>query len=438
MLRMLNAALSEGTKNAYKRYITSYVAFSRKLFPNCSVLPASTGVLATYIAILFSKHYVPATLMTYMSALTYIKKLSGMPTQHSVITKLLAGAQKLAGKPDTRLLITPRVLCQIVDSTQFIASSDYLRYMLQSRFLLAFHAFLRIGEITVHSRTRSESVIQLADVTISHSHIVLVMCHIKHNTYGRPVTLLISQHVWAPCHSAYFTPRLGALSLCLFHNTTGRHVTLLISQHVWAPCHSAYFTTRMGALSLCLFHNTTGRPVTLLISQHVWAPCHSAYFTTRMGALSLCLFHNTSGRPVTLLISQHVWAPCHSAYFTTRLGALSLCLFHNTSGRPVTLLISHTSGRPVTLYISQHVWAPCHSAYFTPRLGALSLSLFHNKTGRPVTLLISHTHNKYCPVQALSQSLKVRGSFNGPLFAFANASPVSRNYFCQYLRKALQ
>ena len=287
MLRMLNAALSEGTKNAYKRSITSYVAFSRKLFPNCSVLPASTGVLATYIAILFSKHYVPATLMTYMSALTYIKKLSGMPTQHSVITKLLAGAQKLAGKPDTRLLITPRVLCQIVDSTQFIASSDYLRYMLQSRFLLAFHAFLRIGEITVHSRTRSESVIQLADVTISHSHIVLVMCHIKHNTSGRPVTLLISQHVWAPCHSAYFTTRMGAMSLCLFHTTYGRHVTLLISQHDWAPCHSAYFTTRMGALSLCLFHNTSGRPVTLLISQHDWAPCHFAYFTTRMGAMSL-------------------------------------------------------------------------------------------------------------------------------------------------------
>ena len=60
-------------------------------------------------------------------------------------------------------------------------------------FLLAFHAFLRIGEITVHSRTRSEYVIQLADVTISHSHIVLVLCHFKHTTSGRPVTLYISQ-----------------------------------------------------------------------------------------------------------------------------------------------------------------------------------------------------------------------------------------------------
>ena len=32
----------------------------------------------------------------------------------------------------------------------------------------------------------------------------------------------------------------------------------------------------------------------------------------------------------------------------------------------------------------------------------------------------------------------MRGSAKGPLFAFANASPVSRNFFCQYLSKALQ
>ena len=32
----------------------------------------------------------------------------------------------------------------------------------------------------------------------------------------------------------------------------------------------------------------------------------------------------------------------------------------------------------------------------------------------------------------------MRGLAKGPLFAFANASPVSRNFFCQYLSKALQ
>lgn len=195
MLRLLNAALTEGSKQAYKRAIASYTNFSKKHFPTCSVFPASTGVLAAFIASRFSQNYAPATLMTYMSALSYIHKLADMadPTQHFVIKKLLAGAQKLAGKPDTRLPITPSVLYKIVDATNFIVSSDYVHRMLKSMFLLAFHAFLRIGEMTVHSRSKSESVVQLTDVSISNSGLTLVMCHFKHNTSGRPITLSISR-----------------------------------------------------------------------------------------------------------------------------------------------------------------------------------------------------------------------------------------------------
>ena len=62
----------------------------------------------------------------------------------------------------------------------------------------------------------------------------------------------------------------------------------------------------------------------------------------------------------------------------------------------------------------------------------------HNTSGRPVTLSISHINDGYCPVHALSRFLKDSGPFKGPLFAFANASPVSQNYFCQYLGKAFQ
>ncbi|KAK2160937.1 hypothetical protein NP493_1618g00010 [Ridgeia piscesae] len=93
MLRLLNAALTEGTRHAYKHAITS------------SVFPASIVALAAFVAHLFSQNYAPATLLTYMSALSYVQKLADMadPTQHFVIKKLLAGAQKLAAKPDTRL-----------------------------------------------------------------------------------------------------------------------------------------------------------------------------------------------------------------------------------------------------------------------------------------------------------------------------------------------
>ena len=62
----------------------------------------------------------------------------------------------------------------------------------------------------------------------------------------------------------------------------------------------------------------------------------------------------------------------------------------------------------------------------------------HNTSGHPVTLSILPTKDRYCPVNSLSQLLKVRGPAKGSLFAFTNASPVSRNFFFQYLSKALQ
>ena len=58
-------------------------------------------------------------------------------------------------------------------------------------FLLAFHAFLRIGEITVNSRNKSDSVVQLGGVSISNTGIVWVMSQFEQNTSIRPVTLSI-------------------------------------------------------------------------------------------------------------------------------------------------------------------------------------------------------------------------------------------------------
>ena len=66
------------------------------------------------------------------------------------------------------------------------------------------------------------------------------------------------------------------------------------------------------------------------------------------------------------------------------------------------------------------------------------LVISHNTSGQPVTLTISQTSDAYCPLHALSVFLKIRGAIDGPLFAFANSSKVSRTYFCQYLTKALK
>ena len=158
---LLNAALSCGTKRAYRRAISSYANFCRIHFPVVQIFPASACVLGAFIAHLHSQRYAPATLMTYMSVISYVHNFAGKvdPTQPFVIQKLLVGAKKLSGTPDTRLPISLSILRKIVDATQFIVSSAYLPLLLQSMFLFAFHAFIRIGEITIHSRHNSHSII---------------------------------------------------------------------------------------------------------------------------------------------------------------------------------------------------------------------------------------------------------------------------------------
>ena len=74
---LLNAALSCGTKWAYRRAISSYANICRFQFPVVPVFPASTCVLRAFIAHLPSQCYAPATLITYMSAISYVHKLAG-------------------------------------------------------------------------------------------------------------------------------------------------------------------------------------------------------------------------------------------------------------------------------------------------------------------------------------------------------------------------
>ena len=194
MVQLLDAALAPSSRQTYAKAISSFISFCSTHSPNIPQFPASAANLASYITQMYSDGFAPTTMLSHLSALSYVHKLTGTPdhTQHFAIKKLITGAQKLDGRLDMRLPITPAVLGKLVHAVQFIAASEYLRLMLRSMFLLAFHAFLRIGEITVHGRNRRDTVVQLKDLTISSSELTLSMSHFKHNTSLRPVILSVS------------------------------------------------------------------------------------------------------------------------------------------------------------------------------------------------------------------------------------------------------
>lgn len=113
--------------------------------------------------------YAPSTITTYISALSFISKLYNRPplTQSFMITKLLEGCRKRNPTTDTRRPITPQILHQLVTALQTTQSVHYNRVLLASMWLLAFHGFLRIGEITSRSKQTPHTPLQLTDCTIT-------------------------------------------------------------------------------------------------------------------------------------------------------------------------------------------------------------------------------------------------------------------------------
>ena len=143
----------------------------------------------------------PSSISLHLSALAYVHKLQGMPdpTDSFIVKKMISGVHKLRAKPDTRLPITPDILRRMLDKLQFIGASKYTLRLLTAMFLLAFFAFLRVGEITVRSQKDTTYVIQLGDVVITESGIVLSMSNFKHNTTKRVVRLAISPQTGPLC-----------------------------------------------------------------------------------------------------------------------------------------------------------------------------------------------------------------------------------------------
>ncbi len=65
-----------------------------------------------------------------------------------MIKKLLAAVKRGTRRPDSRQPVTQAILTKLVEPLIYTSESYYQRIMLKSMYLVAFHAFLRIGEIT--------------------------------------------------------------------------------------------------------------------------------------------------------------------------------------------------------------------------------------------------------------------------------------------------
>ena len=190
--QLMETSLAPSTKATYKRAWSLYSKFAHGHSPNPD-LSVSMSILALFISFLVRKPYKPATISSYISAIGYAHKVHGCndPTAAFFIEKLLQSCHKQNQTSDTRLPIDKIMLHQLTTALCYTIAGAYRRALFQAMFLLAFHAFLRIGEITVqNSAYKHPHLIMLHQLQSLPNQLMINFLSFKHSS-GQPFLLKI-------------------------------------------------------------------------------------------------------------------------------------------------------------------------------------------------------------------------------------------------------
>lgn len=180
---LLHSALTPSTQAAYKRSWQKFADFCK----GCGVstpLPANTSLTALFVSSLQKEGYSPATISSHISAIGYLHKLNGFedPTASFLVRKLLAACHKHHRQLDVRLPIDKQMLATLLRALEHTVPGRNSRALYQAMFSLAFHAFLRIGEMTVQSAVvANANLLQLDQLTIGDHEMQVTFVAYKHS-----------------------------------------------------------------------------------------------------------------------------------------------------------------------------------------------------------------------------------------------------------------
>ena len=143
-------------------------------------LPLSVSYIALFVAYLLAK------------------KLAAS-TKAFVVQKIMTAQSRLCSKPDIRLPITRSILNKLVLALGQTITSAYHIVLFQMMFLVAFYGFFRVGELTIKTPEQRHSVLQFQSLFFlkSQSEVQaakLVILDYKHNTTGRPFSIIIHRN----------------------------------------------------------------------------------------------------------------------------------------------------------------------------------------------------------------------------------------------------
>lgn len=197
---LLSNALSTGSSKAYRSHLQQFCQFLLESKNVCSNIPVNVQAIVSYVCYLYDKGFAHSTISSHLSAISYAHRIKGFidPTKAFIIKKLIQGASRLRPSADLRAPITKDILQKLVLSTSHTTLSIYHRQLFTAMYLLAFHAFLRIGEIATQ-KCNASNVIQYKDVNIVGQNLSITFYTFKHHK-GPPV------YISVPAQKSLFCP----------------------------------------------------------------------------------------------------------------------------------------------------------------------------------------------------------------------------------------
>ncbi len=197
--QLLACSLAPSSRDVYRRALVLFTQFTSQNLNSTQYFPASAYSLVLFVTHLHHNlGLAPASIQTYMAAVMFFNKLLGFHdfSTSFIINKILRGIQRQGASNTPRSPIDLKLLHRMIQAINTSVSSPYSSFLFQAMFLLAFHAFLRIGEITVRNLSQSHTIVQLGDVqftTLSEERpaLELTLRHFKGNVNRQPVTIVI-------------------------------------------------------------------------------------------------------------------------------------------------------------------------------------------------------------------------------------------------------
>ena len=141
-------------------------------------VPVPENVLAGFIAYLFDKGYATSTIVSTVSAISFVHKLLNMndTADSFVVKKMLQGCKKLRISVDCRLPMTTSILGDLIKVSTNTIGSTFTSTCFKAMCSLAFFALLRIGEMT-----DSENNLSIKNVQCHEKELHIQFTNFKHS-----------------------------------------------------------------------------------------------------------------------------------------------------------------------------------------------------------------------------------------------------------------